>query len=55
MVNTFRILFTDWAAPIIADSPDANSIHGGETIDTSSPCKNLDLGRQIKTPKSLPK
>ena len=41
MINTFRSLLKDWAAPFITDSPDANSFHGGETIDTSSPSKNL--------------
>ena len=55
VVNTFRILFTDWAAPITADSSVANSFHGGETFDTSSLGKNLDLGRKIKMPKFLPK
>ena len=55
MVNAFRGFFTDWTAIIVADSSAANSFHGGETVDTSPPGKNLDLGRKIKMPKSLPK
>ena len=54
MVNTFRGFFTDWTAPIVANSSAANSFHGGESIGTNPSGKNLDLGRKIKIPKSLP-
>ena len=55
MVNAFRGFFTDWTATIVADSSAANSFHGGETVGTNPPGKNLDLGKKIKMPKSLPK
>ena len=55
MVNAFRGFFTDWTATIVADSSATNSFHGGETVDTNPPSKNLDLGKKIKMPKSLPK
>ena len=54
MVNTFRGFFTNWTAAIVANSFAANSFYGGESIGTKPSGKNLDLGRKIKMPKSLP-
>ena len=48
MINTFRSLLKDWAAPFITDSPDANSNHGGETIDTALQAKTLTLGGRLR-------
>ena len=55
MVNAIRGFFINWTATIVVDSSTANSFYGGETVDTNPPSKNLDLGRKIKMPKSLPK